>query len=41
LNNSTNSVSSMKQIERDSTIYATLLWSTLAGSLVYYIFTQM
>jgi len=41
LNNSINSVSSMKQIERDSTIYATLLWSTLAGSLVYYIFTQM
>jgi len=41
LNNSINSVSSMKQIERDSTIYATLLWSTLAGSLTYYIFTQM
>ena len=41
LNNSINSVSSMKKIETDSTIYATLLWTTLATSLLYYTFTKM
>jgi hypothetical protein len=41
LNNSVNSVSSMKKIETDSTIYATLLWTTLATSLLYYTFTKM
>ena len=41
LNNSTNSISSTKKIETDSTIYATLLWTTLATSLLYYTFTKM
>jgi len=39
--NNVNSVSSMKKIETDSTIYATLLWTTLATSLLYYTFTKM
>ena len=40
-NNSSNSIYSMKKIETDSTIYATLLWTTLATSLLYYTFTKM
>jgi hypothetical protein len=41
LNNSTNSIVMMKRLETDSTIYATLLWTTLATSLIYYTFRYM
>jgi hypothetical protein len=41
LNNTSNSIYSMKKLQADSTIYATLLWTTLATSLVYYTFTKM
>ena len=35
------SVSNMYKSQLDSTIYASLLWSTLATTLIYYIFVQM
>jgi len=41
LNNGTNSISMMRRLETDSTIYATLLWTTLATSLIYYTFRHM
>jgi len=41
LNNSTNSVTMRRRLETDSTIYATLLWTTLATSLIYYTFRYM
>jgi hypothetical protein len=41
LNDSTNSIVMMRRLETDSTIYATLLWTTLATSLIYYTFRYM
>lgn len=35
------SVSNMYKSQLDSTIYASLLWSTLATTLIYYIFVKM
>ena len=41
LNNSSNSIYTQSRLNTDSTIYATLLWTTLATSLVYYLFVKM
>lgn len=41
LYNGTNSVSSMNRLETDATIYANILWTILATSLIYFIFIKL
>jgi hypothetical protein len=41
LNNVQGSVAGSSKMEMDGSIYATILWTTLATSLVYFIFIQM
>lgn len=41
LYNNTNSVSAMNQLETDATVYANILWTILATSLIYFIFIKL
>jgi hypothetical protein len=41
LNNNVNSIHSETKLQMDSGIYITILWTTLATSLVYYMFVHM
>jgi hypothetical protein len=41
LNNNVNSIHSETKLQMDSGIYVTILWTTLATSLVYYMFVHM
>lgn len=41
LYNNTNSVSVMNQLETDATVYANILWTILATSLIYFVFVKL